>query len=420
MVAKWLRSSDRAYLLTTQEGDAVSPRGGSSRRGRRRERGTGARAPSTATPDGVSDTPDVVSPVPDVVSPAPDGESSTGDLAETAEPKATSKRKGKGKAKKADVASTDSVRDDDAAHAEFIAQFPTTDPDAVADDHPASETTDDADATDPDTDAQADDTSVAAASEVTDVASAPELDEQAGATADDVTSKTDDSETARAPGAAEGMSADDEADTSQPSDPEPEAAMPDAAEPSEVRDEAEADAATSDVDVEGEAQQESADDAQAGEDAAAAADAVVAADAAEAIPAAAALDPDVDGTDDPDEALLDDDDDVSSWVRPYVWTGGRTETSMDFAIETLVSAREQVAGTEETIRDEHRRVLELCEQPRSVTEIAALLSVPLGVVKTLLGAMVEDDLVVVHRTNGSAAGPDLALMERVLRGLKKL
>ncbi|MPY96502.1 MAG: DUF742 domain-containing protein [Actinophytocola sp.] len=408
----------------------------------------------------MSDTPDAVSPVPDAVSPTQDGESRGDDAAAVAKPKATSKRKGKGRtksrAKKADAASTDSVRDDDAAHAEFIAQFPTTDPDAEAGDYLASEAKgDDA----PEASGRGDATAATTTAEDTDVAPPAEPDEQTNAApVDDVKSETDDSETAQAPTAAseasDGVSTDDKADTCQPSGTEAEAAAVDTAEPSEARGEAEASA----DEVGGEIEKESAADVQAGEaaadaetdaettaadapaataadEAAAGAPAETSADAEgvaaqetdttpapapKAIPAAAAIDPDVDGTDDPDEALLDDDDDVSSWVRPYVWTGGRTETSMDFAIETLVSAREQVAGTEAAIRDEHRRVLELCEEPRSVTEIAALLSVPLGVAKTLLGAMVEDDLVVVHRTNGSAAGPDLALMERVLRGLKKL
>ncbi|MQA61838.1 MAG: DUF742 domain-containing protein [Actinophytocola sp.] len=119
-----------------------------------------------------------------------------------------------------------------------------------------------------------------------------------------------------------------------------------------------------------------------------------------------------------DEDYEEDVDDTSSWVRPYVWTGGRTDTSLDFALETLVSARKALAQPDEAIRDEHRRVLELCDKPRSVTEIAALLSVPLGVAKTLLGAMAEEDMLVVHRDGRT--GPDLALMERVLRGLKNL
>lgn len=114
-------------------------------------------------------------------------------------------------------------------------------------------------------------------------------------------------------------------------------------------------------------------------------------------------------------------DDVKSWVRPYVWTGGRTDTTRKFALETLVSASKAERTGDDMMRDEHRRVLELCDQPRSVSEIAALLSVPLGVAKTLLGVMAEEDLLVVHGNNYSGdSGPDLALMERVLRGLKNL
>lgn len=112
-------------------------------------------------------------------------------------------------------------------------------------------------------------------------------------------------------------------------------------------------------------------------------------------------------------------DDVRSWVRPYVWTGGRTSTSLEFALETLVSAREQ--DRDEVLRDVHQQVLELCEKPRSVSEIAALLSVPLGAAKALLGVMAEENLLVVHRTgDASGEGPGLELMERVLRGLRNL
>ncbi|MGH3449321.1 MAG: DUF742 domain-containing protein [Haloechinothrix sp.] len=134
--------------------------------------------------------------------------------------------------------------------------------------------------------------------------------------------------------------------------------------------------------------------------------------------------PDGDGRHDAErhDAELDELDDARSWVRPYVWTGGRTDTTLEFALETLVSARKaaEESGVEE-MRDEHRRVLELCDQPRSVTEIASLLSVPLGVAKTLLGAMAEEDMLVVHSNGESGSvGPDLALMERVLQGLRNL
>ena len=70
---------------------------------------------------------------------------------------------------------------------------------------------------------------------------------------------------------------------------------------------------------------------------------------------------------------------------------------------------------------EHRAVAELCEQTRSVAEVAALLSLPLGVARVVLGDMAGLGVVTVHQTASSAgSAPDLALMERVLSGLRRL
>jgi hypothetical protein len=70
---------------------------------------------------------------------------------------------------------------------------------------------------------------------------------------------------------------------------------------------------------------------------------------------------------------------------------------------------------------EHRSVAQLCEQTRSVAEVAALLSIPLGVARVLLGDMAGMGLVKVHQTaSTTGSGPDLALMERVLSGLRRL
>lgn len=403
---------------------------------------------------------------PDVVSPADDAVSSTDDAVSPGADEATPAAAPDGDALGADTGSKatqsdathdttqDGVTQDEAAaHAEFIAQFPSTDPDAENDNvaatdasaEPAAEepadrgsevkgeTSDGAPAVAETLDAQADAVDSADAGDGerdTTPGTAPEAEadaaSDANAEADDVETEAD---SADADAADDGTSeaADDVVDDDGTSEAAAQGTDADDANAAPEADVADAD----DVETDGASEvaaQEPEPDAdttgpetatQAPEPDTAAAepvDATPAPDPDPAIPAAAALDPDIDGTDDPDEDF--DDEDASSWVRPYVWTGGRTETSLDFAVETLVSAREQVAGA--AIRDEHRRVLELCQQPRSITEIAALLSVPLGVAKTLLGAMVEEDLVVVHRTSGSAAGPDLALMERVLRGLKRL
>jgi hypothetical protein len=108
-------------------------------------------------------------------------------------------------------------------------------------------------------------------------------------------------------------------------------------------------------------------------------------------------------------------------VRPYAWTRGRTRSGLDLAIETLVSTSPRGRDQMGLLQMEHRAVAELCEQTRSVAEVAALLSIPLGVARVLLGDMAGLDLVTVHQTATSAGNaPDLALMERVLSGLRRL
>lgn len=118
---------------------------------------------------------------------------------------------------------------------------------------------------------------------------------------------------------------------------------------------------------------------------------------------------------------LDDQGSAAAAVRPYTWTRGRTKSGFDLAIETLVSTSVRGRAQVATLPVEHRAVAELCEQTRSVAEVAALLSVPLGVARVLLGDMAGLGVVTVHQ-NASSAGsaPDLALMERVLSGLRRL
>jgi hypothetical protein len=106
-------------------------------------------------------------------------------------------------------------------------------------------------------------------------------------------------------------------------------------------------------------------------------------------------------------------------VRPYSLTGGRTVSCVDLAVETLVSATGR--PPDPAARPEHRTILRLCATPHSVAELAALLSVPLGVARVLLGDLAAAGSVAVHRTVGSAdAAPDVALMQRVLAGLQRL
>jgi hypothetical protein len=109
-------------------------------------------------------------------------------------------------------------------------------------------------------------------------------------------------------------------------------------------------------------------------------------------------------------------------VRAYAWTGGRTSSNCQLEIETLVSATARAEEMINTMRAEHQAVTRLCRQSRSVAEIGALLSLPLGVVRVLLDDMAGLGLVDVHgNTSVSVDGtPDMDLLQRVLRGLTNL
>ncbi|MBY8849847.1 DUF742 domain-containing protein [Saccharothrix sp. MB29] len=109
-------------------------------------------------------------------------------------------------------------------------------------------------------------------------------------------------------------------------------------------------------------------------------------------------------------------------VRPYAWTGGRTSSHHDLRLETLVSLEENgvaIAMRESTA--EQRSIVEVCAtRPRSVAEVSALLTVPLGVARVVLGDLISMGVVAVHDNAAAPGGPDLALLERVLAGLRHL
>jgi hypothetical protein len=111
-----------------------------------------------------------------------------------------------------------------------------------------------------------------------------------------------------------------------------------------------------------------------------------------------------------------------SIVRPYAWTGGRTETAYDLPIEALISTnRATLQRIGRRMTSDHRAVTELCLMTRSVAEIAALMSLPLGVARIVLGDMASAGMVIVHRSDTSGGRePDLRMLERVLSGLRNL
>jgi uncharacterized protein DUF742 len=107
----------------------------------------------------------------------------------------------------------------------------------------------------------------------------------------------------------------------------------------------------------------------------------------------------------------------SAFVRPYVFTGGRTRSAFVLSMETLVSAAPHAASA--GLTGEQEMMLSLSREPVSVAELSARAGVPLGVARVLVGDLAAAGAVAVHRSVGDG-GPDLALMQRVLSGLRRL
>ncbi|MFC5381103.1 DUF742 domain-containing protein [Aquipuribacter nitratireducens] len=111
-------------------------------------------------------------------------------------------------------------------------------------------------------------------------------------------------------------------------------------------------------------------------------------------------------------------------VRPYALTRGRTRHSgaAPLPLEALVQAvsRPSVSDT-----PEKRRLLELCaDKFESVAEISAHLALPVGVVRVVVGDLVESGQVRVHgltsSPSSSSSSISLSVLESVLDGISSL
>lgn len=110
----------------------------------------------------------------------------------------------------------------------------------------------------------------------------------------------------------------------------------------------------------------------------------------------------------------------SPFVRPYAVTGGRTQARYEFAVEALVSVTMQAWDGRIRLTPEQRAICQLCVDLKSVAEISALLHMPLGVTRVLVGDMAESGLLTVQQPGHAEGRPDLTLLERVLVGLRSL
>ncbi|MFE9684904.1 DUF742 domain-containing protein [Streptomyces sp. NPDC002701] len=119
------------------------------------------------------------------------------------------------------------------------------------------------------------------------------------------------------------------------------------------------------------------------------------------------------------------DDEAGPVVRPYAMTRGRTTSPgqhrLDLIAVVVAEQHAQDPEADNSLSPEHVDIVELCrDAPQSVAELAAELDLPIGVVRVLIGDLVEDELVRVRRPVPPAELPDESILRDVISGLRAL
>lgn len=116
------------------------------------------------------------------------------------------------------------------------------------------------------------------------------------------------------------------------------------------------------------------------------------------------------------------DDEAGPLVRLYAMTAGRARpTSEAFDLIAVVEAGEAGEEAPPDRSPEHAAILSLCRKaPRSVADVAADCDLPVGVVRVLLGDLLDDGHISVSRPVAPAQLPDERILREVINGLRAL
>jgi hypothetical protein len=115
-------------------------------------------------------------------------------------------------------------------------------------------------------------------------------------------------------------------------------------------------------------------------------------------------------------------DEAGPVSRAYTVTGGRTRPRgaryFDLVDIVVRSARSADIAKESP---ERGRILDLCRVPTSVAEVSAIIGLPLGVVRVLLGDLLAENLIeVMESAPRGGRVTDQRLLRKVLEGLRGL
>jgi hypothetical protein len=108
-------------------------------------------------------------------------------------------------------------------------------------------------------------------------------------------------------------------------------------------------------------------------------------------------------------------------VPVYAFTQGRTRNAgRELPLEALATSTELAAQHGRTLQVEWRTIVQMCTQPMSVAEIGAVLRVPVGVARVLVGDLADAGYLLVHLPKPAERDgrPSQAVLGRLLDGLR--
>ncbi|MGW2524696.1 DUF742 domain-containing protein [Streptomyces sp. NPDC001617] len=119
------------------------------------------------------------------------------------------------------------------------------------------------------------------------------------------------------------------------------------------------------------------------------------------------------------------DDEAGPVVRPYAMTRGRTTSPgqhrLDLIAVVVTEPQADDPDADATLSPEHVDIVDLCrDTPQSVAELAAGLDLPIGVVRVLVGDLVDGEFVHVNRPIPPAELVDESILRDVINGLRAL
>ncbi|WP_233510526.1 DUF742 domain-containing protein [Actinomadura craniellae] len=108
-------------------------------------------------------------------------------------------------------------------------------------------------------------------------------------------------------------------------------------------------------------------------------------------------------------------------MRPFALVGGRTAIARDdldliAVVETSASLPEETSP----LAPEHETILQVCRTPLSVAEVASELDLALGVVRVMLGDLLDAGFIEVRRPAPVAQFPNERVLKDVIDGLRAL